>query len=119
MTDNDKLAEWCGLRLITYSDTKVAGKAWSSKTGFVCWKADWNPAKDPRQWYMILQALVKKRTFYLCAYAGHGQFGADLAWTPTKLVDNPDIEGASSVAQAIIDAAMAVIESEENDANKS
>lgn len=106
----DELAVFAGgTQFMSYGPAnKTMGLSWSFN-GQVIPSRDWHPDRDPAQADLVLRALVKKRTVYLCLYAGHGEHGADLDWTPTKLADDPEVEGASWWLEAVCAAASEVI----------
>ena len=107
MTDNERLAEFTGLKR-----GEIAGQEHSyyTKTGkWFCRVIDWNPLEDWNHLKLVLEALVRKMgdTLRLELYYGHGQFGADIVDKEGELISEH-----KWLPQAIIDAAMEVIKSE-------
>ncbi len=107
MTDNEKLAEFCGLVKSKHGDE---GRWWTTKSGVRVTKvAEDRWAKDPYLWYMVLEALVKKlgATISLEIWQSSklGGMRCDIAFGGFDWANVP-------FPQAIIDAAMEVIKSE-------
>ena len=122
----DELAEFCGLtsqvEYLLLDDSVGDDYATYHKDGeYVCCMIDWNPAKDPRQWAMVLEALVEKRprlVIVSCNFFGCPQFGIflDIDEQEEGIYKNllADVHG-KTIGQAICDAATQVIESEVHD----
>ncbi len=112
LENNVKLATFAGASFKEQNNTHPA--YWLFPSGDIVLPEDLNFAKDPRQWFMVLEALVEDYKD-----KGYWQAGAwsavldDLSKAAIKVVGIDTTSNAFNFPQAIIDAAMAVINSKE------
>ena len=110
MTDNEKLARWLGESKVKM--TPFGECDYLMPNGGWCSCPEWNPLEDGSQLLLVLEALVKKMddTLRLELYHGNGQFGCDIVDKDGELISEH-----RGLPQAVCDAAMAVINSNESE----
>ena len=109
MTDNEKLAEFCGLTKTVPAEhipenVKEQWEMYQKMGQNFCSVLDWNPVQYPQQWYMVLEKLKEQQKVIITCVLG--------IWSVGKEFGEPS-HSSTNLGQAIIDAAMEVIKSEE------